>query len=83
MITVRCLGHIRTSVGKEEVMVAGGVEASELIERLRSMSRGEPGFDAYNTLAMVEDGDAFLPAAADRMILDGQKVVLIPFSHGG
>lgn len=83
MITVRCLGHIKTSLGKEEVAVEGGMAASELIQLLRTMSQGEPGFDAYNTLAMLEDGDAFVPAAADRMIVDGQKVVVIPFSHGG
>jgi hypothetical protein len=32
---------------------------------------------------MVEDGEAFVPASVKRVVRSGQKVVLIPFSHGG
>lgn len=85
MIRVRCIGHIRTSVGAEEVNLdANEISASELVERLRGMSKeADPGFNSFNTLAMIEDGEAFVPAAADRRIRSGERIVLIPFSHGG
>ena len=85
MIRVRLLGHIRTSVGTEVVeLPEDEIEASELVERLRSMcSVNEPGFDRYNTIAMVEGKEAFVPAGRDKKIRGGDTVVLIPFSHGG
>ncbi|HME18658.1 MAG TPA: hypothetical protein VKF15_02845 [Nitrososphaerales archaeon] len=85
MITVRLLGHISTSVGASEVELPDqSLEASEIVDRLRSMSREkDPGFNKYNTVAMVEDGEAFVPAASDRAVKSGERVVLIPFSHGG
>jgi len=85
MITVRCLGHIATSVGAKEVQLPEeSLDAEEIVARLRALSTNtEPGFTKYNTLVMVEDGEAFVPASAKRMVKSGQKVVLIPFSHGG
>ena len=85
MIRVRLVGHIRTSVGTEEVELSeDSMDAGGIVDRLRSMSREkDPGFSKYNTLAMIEDGDAFVPAASDREIRSGERVVLIPFSHGG
>ncbi len=85
MITVRCLGHIGTSVGAKEVQLADeALDAEEIVARLRALStEAEPGFTKYNTLVMVEDGEAFVPASAKRVVKSGQKVVLIPFSHGG
>lgn len=85
MIRVRLLGHIRTSVGSEEIELPDEtLEASSIVDRLRSMSKEkDPGFTKYNTLAMIEDGEAFVPAAADRKVASGEKVILIPFSHGG
>lgn len=85
MITVRCVGHIRTSVGADVVELdAEQLDVAELVERLRKMAKGgPPGFDAYNVLAMVEDGEAFVPASSARKVKDGARVVLIPFSHGG
>ena len=85
MIRVRLVGHIRTSVGTEEVEFAeDSIDAGAVVDRIRSMSREkDPGFSKYNTLAMIEDGDAFVPAASDREIRAGETVVLIPFSHGG
>jgi molybdopterin converting factor small subunit len=48
------------------------------------MSREEnPGFNRFNVIAMVEEGEAFVPASATRKIRDGDRVALIPFSHGG
>lgn len=85
MIVVRCLGHIATSVGAGEVTLEGGeLGAVEIVERLRKMSgKADPGFTRFNTLMMVEDGEAFVTAAAERKVRAGERVVLIPFSHGG
>jgi len=85
MISVKCLGHISTSLGMKEVKLPDeSIDAEEIVERLRALSaEAEPGFTKYNTLVMVEDGEAFVPAAARRIVRSGQKVVLIPFSHGG
>ena len=85
MIRVRLVGHIRTSVGADQVEFSDdSLDAGAIVDRLRSMSKEkDPGFSRYNTLAMVEDGDAFVAAASDREIRSGERVVLIPFSHGG
>ena len=85
MISVRLLGHIRTSVGAESVDIPEDeIGAAALVDRVRSLSRDRnPGFNRFNTLAMVEDGEAFVPAAADRTFRSGERVVLLPFSHGG
>lgn len=85
MIRVKCIGHIGTSVGAKEIdLEEDAMDAAEIVERLRSMSREpDPGFTRYNTLVLIEDGDAFVPAEAKRTVRGGQSVVLIPFSHGG
>ncbi len=85
MISVRCLGHIGTSVGSKEVELDDKeLDATEIVEKLRAASGSkDPGFTKYNTLVMVEDGEAFVPASAGRKVIAGQHVVLIPFSHGG
>ena len=82
---MKCLGHIGTSVGAKEVELdVEEVQAAEIVERMRAASdRDDPGFNKYNTLVMVEDGEAFVPASVDRVVKSGQSVVLIPFSHGG
>ena len=83
MITVKLVGHIRTEVGIDEL----GLEDEELdppalINRLRSMCK-EPGFNEFNTLLMVEDSEAFVPAGSSKKLKGGDRVVVIPFSHGG
>jgi molybdopterin converting factor small subunit len=85
LIRVKCLGHIGTSLGKKEVTLDDEtLSAAELVDKLRSMSKqADPGFTRHNTLALVDDGEAFVPATSTRMIKGGQEVVLIPFSHGG
>ena len=85
MITVKCLGHIGTEVGASEIQLdVEKVGAAELVDNLRSKALNpNPGFSRFNTLVMVGDGEAFVPAATGRTIKDGERVVLIPFSHGG
>jgi hypothetical protein len=85
MIFVRCLGHIGTSVGAKEITLASAeLKACELVDQVRGISgTPDPGFSRFNTIIMVEDGEAFVPAGSTRSIPDGAHVVLIPFSHGG
>lgn len=85
MIEVRCLGHIATSVGAKAVILDGAkYTAEEVVEAVRGMSKeAEPGFTKYNTLLLVEDGEAGVAAASGTTVSSGQRVVLIPFSHGG
>jgi molybdopterin converting factor small subunit len=85
LIRVRCYGHIGNSVGSDELTLdAGDIDSADLVERVRMMSTTpNPGFDRYNTLVMIADGDAFVPAGVRRIVRDGDRVALIPFSHGG
>ncbi len=85
MIRVRCLGHIGTAVGAGDVDLEGGdMPAAELVERVRQMATGrDPGFTKYNTIVMVDEGEAFVSAGSERKVRNGETVVLIPFSHGG
>ena len=84
MIRVKCVGHIRSSLGRGQVdLEEGGLTPSELVEKLRGMCTGaDPGFTSVNTLALINDGEAFVPATSSKKIVAGE-VVLIPFSHGG
>jgi molybdopterin converting factor small subunit len=85
MIFVRCFGHIGTSIGSKEVAIEGTeLDAAEIVDRVRKLSvEADPGFTRYNTLVMVEDGEAFVPAGIRRVVREGERVALIPFSHGG
>lgn len=85
MIRVRCLGHIKTSLGGEDIELAyDELEVGAVVEKLRGLCKeANPGFNKFNTLIMVEDGEAFVPASSSRKVRSGEKVVLIPFSHGG
>lgn len=85
MILVRCIGHIGTSVGSTEIALEEHeLDAEVIVDRVRSLStKAEPGFTKYNTLVMVEEGEAFVPVGAHRMVRSGERVALIPFSHGG
>ncbi len=86
MIRVTCFGHIRTSVGRETVEIeADSMRISALIERVREMGRDDPnmGFTKYNTVVIVNGLSAFNGASDDRLIEDGDEVLLLPFSHGG
>ena len=72
-------------MGAKEVQLAGeALDAEEIVARLRALStEADPGFTKYNTLVLVDDGEAFVPASVKRVVKSGQEVVLIPFSHGG
>jgi molybdopterin converting factor small subunit len=86
VIRITCVGHIRTSLGKEVVELDDKqIGAAEMIERLRTMGRADPqlGFTKFNTLIIINGGEAFTAGAEDRQLSDGDEIVLLPFSHGG
>ena len=85
MIRVRCLGHIASALKTKELTLdVGEIDASDLVEKLRTSTGVDgPGFNKYNTIVMVEDGEAFVPAGTKKTISDGSTVALLPFSHGG
>ena len=86
MIRITLVGHIRTSLGREIVELdQKHIAAGDLIERLREMGRADLhlGFTKFNTLIVVNGGEAFTAAAEDRQLSDGDDVLLLPFSHGG
>jgi molybdopterin converting factor small subunit len=85
MIHVRCYGHIGTCVGSTEVTLDDvELDSADLVDKVRGMAAGpNPGFTRYNTLVMVDEGEAFVPAGSHRTVKDGDRVALIPFSHGG
>jgi len=85
LIHVKCYGHIGTSVGSHELTIDTiEIDSADLVDRVRGLSAApDPGFNRYNTLVMIEDGDAFVPAGLRRTVKDGERVALIPFSHGG
>lgn len=87
MIHLRFVGHIRTSMGSDEVELSrDGVTVGELFALLLASNPGTRGhgFTKYNTLVVVNDGEAFSASAEEgRMLSDGDSVLLVPFSHGG
>lgn len=87
MIIVRCMGHIKTSIGKDVLELDDNeITGPQLIETIRKLARdddSQPGFTKYNTLLVVNGEEAFTAASTDRLIRDGDDVFLVPFSHGG
>jgi molybdopterin converting factor small subunit len=87
MIHLKFLGHIRTSMGSEEVdLPRDGISVEDLFSLLLSEKPAQldHGFTKYNTLVVI-NGEEALSAAAqnDRRLRDGDSVLLVPFSHGG
>jgi len=85
LITVRCLGHIGTSIGANEIVLEENeLKAADIVERLRARSAlTDPGFTRFNTIVLVEGGEGYVAASMDKPVKSGDRVVLIPFSHGG
>jgi molybdopterin converting factor small subunit len=87
MIHLKFLGHIRTSMGSEEIEIArDGITIDDLFALLLEGKPAEldHGFTKYNTLVVINEEEAISPSAQkDRRISDGDSVLLVPFSHGG
>ena len=87
MIHLKFLGHIRTSMGSEELDIPrDGITLDELFALLLADRPAEldHGFTMYNTLVVINEEEALsVSAQKDRRIGDGDSVLLVPFSHGG
>jgi molybdopterin converting factor small subunit len=87
MIHLKFLGHIRTSMGTEEMEVPReSISVDDLFGLLLSSRPAEVGhgFTKYNTLLVLNDDEVFSASAQkDRRLSDGDSVLLVPFSHGG
>ena len=88
MIHLKFLGHIRTSMGTEQMESPGRASASRTSSASCSLAappRPPTGSTKYNTLLVVNDEEVFSASAQeDRRLGDGDSVVLsAPFSHGG
>lgn len=87
MIHLKFLGHIKTSMGSEEMEVPREtISVGDLFGFLLSKRPAEleHGFSKYNTLVVVNDEEVFSASSQeDRRLRDGDSVLLVPFSHGG
>ena len=87
MIHLKFLGHIKTSMGSEEMDVPReSISVGDLFGLLLSSrpAQLDHGFTKYNTLVVVNDEEVFSASAQqERRISDGDSVLLVPFSHGG
>ena len=87
MIHLKFLGHIKTSMGSEEMDVPGeDISIGDLFGLLlsRRPAKLDHGFSKYNTLVVVNDEEVFSASAQEgRRLSDGDSVLLVPFSHGG
>jgi len=87
MIHLKFLGHIRTSMGSEGMDISReGISVDDLFSLLLSDKAGglDHGFTKYNTLVVINDEEVFSASAQkDRLLSDGDSVLLLPFSHGG
>ena len=87
MIHLKFLGHIRTSMGSEEMeMSQDGISVDEMFGLLISSRPAEldHGFSKFNTLLVINDEEVFSASAQeDRRLKDGDSVLFVPFSHGG
>jgi molybdopterin converting factor small subunit len=87
MIRVKFLGHIRTSMGTHEIEInRDGISVGDVFALLHSGRPAEVSraFTKYNTLVVVNEGEAFSASSQEaRRLVDGDSVMLVPFSHGG
>jgi hypothetical protein len=87
MIHLKFLGHIKTSMGSELMDVPGeSMSVGDLFGLLLSSRPAtlDHGFTKYNTLLVINDEEVFSASAQqERLITDGDSVLLVPFSHGG
>jgi len=87
MIHLKFLGHIKTSMGAEQMDVPrDAISVDDLFGLLLSSrpAQVDHGFTKYNTLLVLNDDEVFSASAQkDRRLSDGDSVLLVPFSHGG
>jgi molybdopterin converting factor small subunit len=87
MIHLRFLGHIKTSLGTDELDISQEkISVDELFGLLlaRAPAATSHGFSKFNTLVVVNDEEVFSASSQDdRLFTDGDSVLMFPFSHGG
>jgi molybdopterin converting factor small subunit len=87
MIHLKFLGHIKTSMGSEEMeILRESISVDDLFGLLLSKSPAEVdhGFSKFNTLLVVNEDEVFSASSQkERRLSDGDSVILVPFSHGG
>ena len=87
MIHLEFLGHIKTSLGTEEMDIPNeSISVEELFGLLLSKAPAgtSHGFSKFNTLLVLNDGEVFSASAQDdRSFKDGDTVLLLPFARGG
>lgn len=87
MIRLRFVGHIKTSMGREEIEISvDEISVDGLFGMLRAHQPRtlDHGFTKFNTLMVVNDQEVFSAASQrERLLRDGDDVLLVPFSHGG
>jgi molybdopterin converting factor small subunit len=74
-------------MGAEKMDLPGeGITVDGLFALLlaREPARTEHGFTKFNTIVVVNGGEAFSASSqGNRKLNEGDEVVLVPFSHGG
>ena len=87
VIRLRFMGHVKTSVGSEEMVIERErISVDDLFGLLLSGGAANKphGFSKYNTLLVVNDEEVFSPSSQkERLLKDGDTVLFVPFSHGG
>ncbi len=87
MIHLRFIGHVKTSVGSDEMVVEReSITVGDLFGLLLSKGFADRphGFSEYNTLLVVNNGEVFAASSQkERLLADGDRVLFVPFSHGG
>jgi hypothetical protein len=87
-IHLKFLGHIGRSMGSEWMdLPRERITVDDLFALLvaeRPAEGADHGFSKFNTLLVVNGAEAFSASAQkERCLVDGDSVLLVPFSHGG
>lgn len=87
MIHLQFLGHIKESMGAERKELSWSpMNVGQLFALLLAEKSSGPahGFTKYNTIVVVNEGEAFSASSQeDRQLSDEDRILLVPFSHGG
>jgi len=91
MITVELLGVLRGRLGRDSIVkdVSGGMKLKELLKNLREEvpelkeAIEEDGSVTSSYVVFINGVDYYLLNGENYVLRDGDKVTLVPISHGG
>jgi len=91
MITVELLGVLRGRLGRDSIVkdVSGGMKLKELLKNLREEvpelkeAIEEDGSVTSSYVVFINGVDYYLLNGENYVLKDGDKVTLVPISHGG